>query len=81
MVKKDKPKKFGWKDNFKPAIIPPSERIERPGICSNCGHGSFTLVIDKNVIPGKLKRICKGCGWTINPENLEVIKNEHSKNN
>jgi hypothetical protein len=68
------PKKFkSWADNFIKEDNTPSEPQKRPGTCFNCGYGSFTLEIDKNVIPGKMKRICKSCFETINPDTGEKI--------
>jgi hypothetical protein len=67
---------FTWKDNFKKKEDnTPPEPQKRPGTCFNCGYGSFTLEIDKNVIQGKIKRICKSCFETINPDTGEIIRN------
>lgn len=64
-------KKKGWNDLIKTDEIKTDEQeIVRPGICTNCGHGSFKLKIVKR----RLLRGCKKCGEVIDPENMKVLR-------
>jgi len=64
-------KNKGWKDLFKPDAMEKDEQeFIRPGICTNCGHGSFKLKIVKH----RLLRGCKKCGEVIDPENMKVLR-------
>ncbi|SFD44624.1 hypothetical protein [Bacillus sp. UNCCL81] len=64
-------KKKGWNDLFKTDEIKTDEQeIVRPGICTNCEHGSFKLKIVKH----RLLRGCKKCGEVIDPENMKVLR-------
>ncbi|PEJ56168.1 hypothetical protein CN692_18755 [Bacillus sp. AFS002410] len=64
-------KKKGWNELFKKDDLETNEQeFVRPGICTNCGHGSFKLKIVKH----RLLRGCKKCGEVIDPENMKVLR-------
>ncbi|PEL12687.1 hypothetical protein [Bacillus sp. AFS017336] len=70
-------KKKGWNDLFQKNYMEQDEQeVVRPGICANCGHGSFKLKIVKH----RLLRGCKKCGEVIDPDNMKVLSKgmEHS---